>query len=72
MPPQIAFTGWRIPSNNKGGDWDQRDSLVNKENLPRGITVDQNLLLVLYTNQDDKTRIYDKTDKNKETPSCPV
>lgn len=69
--PDQAGIDDRWPSNHSGGDWDQRDALVNST-LARGITVDPNLLLVLYTNQDDKTRIYDKSDKNKTVAACAI
>ncbi len=57
----------RVPSSD---DWDHRRDLVNETNLPRGITIDPNLLIALYSNEDDKTRIYDKNDRNTNTPSC--
>lgn len=39
----------RVPSDHFGGDWDQYRDVVNSA-LSRGIEVDPNLLLVLYTN----------------------
>lgn len=57
----------RVPSSD---DWDNRRDLLSETNLPRGITIDQNLLLVVYSNEDDKSRIYDKNDEYTNTPSC--
>lgn len=63
----------RVPSSGYGRDWDRYDNLVSSgAALSRGITVDANLLLVLYTNQDDKMRIYDKNDKNTSSASCAI
>ena len=61
----------RVPSSGIDRDWHRYDNLVGAA-LSRGITVDANLLLVLYTDQDDKTRIYDKNDKNTTNPSCAI
>ena len=61
----------RIPSSHPGGDWDQYRELVTAT-LPRGITVDPNLLLALYSHEGKQTRIYDKNDRNTNNASCPV
>ena len=61
------------PSPN---DWTSYGQLVNfnsdsdPTNLPRGITVDPNLLLYIYSNEDSKTHVYDSTDKNETATSC--
>jgi hypothetical protein len=68
-----------IPSGSgsqDGDDWRRYDELVNFNNdsnpvnLPRGITVDQSMLLYIYSNEDHMTHVYDKTDKNQEHASC--
>ena len=68
-----------IPSNRGlidgyQDDWMMYNSMVSIADgaLPRGITVDQNLLLYIYTDEDHKTRVYDKTDKGDSQPSCPL
>ena len=54
-----------------GIDWQSYDQMVSDSySLPRGITVDSNMLIYIYTNQDSKTHVYDKTDKNQTSPSC--
>lgn len=60
-----------------GIDWTSFDQLVNwnrdhdnAHDLPRGITVDNNMLLYIYSNEDEKTHVYDKTDKGQTRPSC--
>jgi len=67
-----------IPSGggSSGQDWSAYNQLVNfnndsnPQNLPRGITVDQNALLYIYSNEDGKTHVYDNTDKNETATSC--
>jgi len=61
----------RIPSPTSlgGQDWTAYDQLRNWGGT-RGITVDQNLLQYVYTNEDGKTRVYDKTDKETQQASC--
>lgn len=69
-----------IPSGagqENGRDWSAYDQVVNwnrdhdtADDLPRDITVDQNMLLYIYTDEDNKTRVYDKTDKGQTRPSC--
>jgi len=62
----------RIPSgagSAPGGDWAAYDEILGLS-LPRGITVDQNMLLYIYSNEDQKTHVYDKTDKSQTTASC--
>jgi hypothetical protein len=75
--PTITDT---IPSGSGregGDDWLSYDTLVNwnrrhddAHDLPRGITVDPNMLLWIYSNEDSKTHVYDNTDKNQDTPTC--
>lgn len=66
----------RIPSmdtmQNPGGhDWLAYNSfLLAGDNNSRGITTDANMLMYIFTNQDNKTRVYDKTDRNTTYPSC--
>lgn len=69
--PDIGDITDGIPSlTSEGGkDWQGYDQLRNWGGT-RGITVDQNLLLYIYTNEDHKTRVYDRTDKETEQPSC--
>jgi hypothetical protein len=68
-----------IPSGSgslDGDDWRRYTELVNfnndsdPRNLPRGITVDQNMLLYIYSNEDHLTHVYDNTDKNQTQTSC--
>lgn len=69
-----------IPSGSgqeNGQDWDSYNTLVNwndnhpsSTDLPRGITVDHNMLLYIYSDQDHKTHVYDNTDKNQTSTSC--
>lgn len=73
--PTITDT---IPSGSgglDGMDWDSYHELVdyNRDHtidLPRGITVDQNLILYIYSNEDHKTHTYDNTDESQTSPSC--
>lgn len=52
-------------------DWENYDRLVNPPRpLPGGITADRNMLMYVYTNQDWKTRVYDKDDRSTTQPSC--
>jgi hypothetical protein len=70
----------RIPSGGRsdGVDWTSYDELVNwnsshsgtEADLPRGITVDPNMLLYIYSNEDHETHVYDNTDKNQTSASC--
>ena len=67
-----------IPSGGgqDGQDWQSYSQLVNfnsdsnPQNLPNGITVDPNMLLYIYSNQDNQTHVYDNTDKNQTSTSC--
>ena len=66
-----------IPSGglNAGSDWDAYSQMVNYNrdhatDLPRGITVDPNLLMYIYSDEDHETHVYDNTDKTQTTPSC--
>lgn len=71
----------RIPSgagSESGDDWTRYDQIVNWndshagtiDDLPRGIIVDPNMLFYIYSNEDEKTHVYDKTDKSQTTASC--
>jgi hypothetical protein len=70
----------RIPSGagqENGKDWTAYDQIINwnrdhssDHDLPRGITVDRSMLFYIYTDQDHKTHVYDKTDKNQTFASC--
>ncbi len=76
--PDDPYVNDTYPSgaaHQDGDDWYRYDQMVNGtinhgEPLDRGITVDGNLLLYIYSNQDHKTHVYDKTDKSQTTPSC--
>lgn len=69
--PDVSFVDDRIPSIGHDGDWQRRNNFISS-NLGRGITIDSNLLLVLYTNEDNRTRIYYKSDEETTRSSCPV
>jgi len=66
----------RIPSmdtmqNPGGNDWPAYDNFLSvADRNSRGITTDPNLLMYIFTNEDSKTRVYDKTDHNTTHPSC--
>jgi hypothetical protein len=65
-----------IPSmdtmRNPGGtDWLAYDSFLTiAQRNTRGITADPNMLMYIYTNEDMKTRVYDKTERNTTQTSC--
>lgn len=69
-----------IPSGSgslNGDDWRRYDELVNwnanhdaAHDFQNGITVDTNLLLYIYSNEDQQTHVYDNTDKNQTSTSC--
>lgn len=67
--PNLPGINDTIPSYHDGGDWDQRDRLV-EATLQRGITVDPNVLLYIQSNEDNKTRVYDKNDRDTRTREC--
>ena len=75
--PDARETNDTIPSNEgaQGGytdDWMMYNQMVGMAvgTLPRGITVDSNMLLYIYSDEDRKTHVYDKTDKNESRTSC--
>jgi hypothetical protein len=78
--PDDPYVDDRIPSGagaEDGVDWDRYNTLVNwnrdhdtAHDLPRGISVDRNMLLYVYSNQDSKTHVYDNTDKGQTNASC--
>jgi hypothetical protein len=79
--PEDPQTPDTIPSGvgmHEGEDWESYDTIVNwndnhsaSQDLPRGITVDPNMLLYILSDEDGgKTHVYDKTDKNQTIPSC--
>jgi hypothetical protein len=71
--PDDATTPDTIPSGSGsygGQDWTAYDQIVALTNLPNGISVDPNMLLYIYSNEDHKTHVYDKTDKSETTTSC--
>lgn len=55
----------RFPSAH---DWSAYDALAGK--TAGGKTFDSNMLSYISTNQDNKVRPYDNTDKNQNSPSC--
>jgi hypothetical protein len=57
------------PRSEGGTDWEAYEA-VRSWGGTRGITVDQNLLMYIYTNEDRKTWVYDVTDKQTERTSC--
>jgi hypothetical protein len=65
-----------IPSldtmRNPGGhDWRVFDNFLSvSDRNSQGISTDPNLLMYIYTNEDSKTRVYDKTDRNTTQKSC--
>ena len=67
--PEVHNVDDRYPS---GGDWQKRAQLVqaNSPLLTRGITADPKMLIYIYSNQDWKTRVYDKDDKDTSEPEC--
>ena len=71
--PDDALVNDSYPSgagSEPGGDWGAYDQIVSHTGLPRGITVDSNMLLWVLNGEDDKIRVYDKTDKNQTQASC--
>lgn len=62
----------RSPTSIDWAGFDRIQSLSASGDLPRGITADTNKLFYILTDQDNKTRVYDKTDKNSERASCPL
>jgi hypothetical protein len=78
--PDVSGINDTIPSgagSENGEDWDAYSQLINwnsthsaSNDLPRGITVDPNMLLYIYSDEDQKTRVYDNTDKNQTSGSC--
>ena len=56
----------RYPSEN---DWDAYNQL-QAWNENRGITIDPNMLMFIYSNEDKNVRGYDNTDKNQQSASC--
>jgi proteasome lid subunit RPN8/RPN11 len=73
--PDGAATVDSYPSgagSDEGADWDAYDQIVNHTGLPRGITVDRNMLLWIANAEDSKVRVYDNTDKNLTQPSCAI
>ena len=60
----------RYPSSADWDGYEQILDLSSSAGLPRGITADSKMLLYVHTDQDDKTRVYDNTDKNQQSASC--
>lgn len=59
-----------VPSSDSlSDDWDSYDAVVNWGGT-RGITVDSNLLMYIYTDKTEKMYVYDKTDRNTSHLSC--
>lgn len=57
-----------IMAGMDGKDWIAFDQFINLNT--RGITSDSNLLMYIVTNEDNKTRVYDNTDRNTQRKSC--
>jgi hypothetical protein len=66
--PDISGIDDGVPSSV---DWNAYDDLQSWGGA-RGITVDPNMLMFMYTNEDDQTRVYDNTDKTQTTASCAI
>jgi len=59
-----------VPSSSSlRDDWDSYDSVINWGGA-RGVTVDPNLLMYIYTDKDRNIRVYDKTDRGTTRLSC--
>jgi hypothetical protein len=69
--PDIDGISDTIPSlTSEGGrDWQSYDQLESWSGT-RGITVDDNALLWIYSNEDGKTHVYDNTDRETQYTSC--
>jgi len=78
--PDLSGITDTIPSGGSegGNDWIMYRTIVNfnsdrdtAHDLPRGITVDPNMLLWIRSPEDpNKTYVYDNTDKSQDTPGC--
>lgn len=73
--PDISGIVDTIPSYNNmtthGQDWTSYDSFQRLNSMDyRGIHADPNMLMYIYSNEDHKTHVYDKTDHNQTSPSC--
>ena len=54
-----------------GQDWNSYDSVKDIGTKDyRNITASNNLLMYIYSNEDGKTHVYDKTDRNTTQTSC--
>lgn len=67
--PEVHTIDDRYPSPR---DWNTFRQLTqtNSPLLSRGITADPNMLTYIYSNQDWKTRVYDKDDVDNAAPQC--
>ena len=59
-----------VMTGEEGRDWASYDAIKNWSGSSRGITVDPNMLMYVYTNQDKATHVYDKNDRNTTRASC--
>jgi len=57
----------RTPSPD---DWNDLYNGLAGHSAGRGITIDANMLMYIYSDQDHKTHVYDNTDKNQSGASC--
>lgn len=62
----------RTPTSIDWAGYDRIQILSSSGSLPRGITADRNTLFYILTDQDDKTRVYDRTDNGTDRASCPL
>jgi hypothetical protein len=66
--PEVPTVDDGYPSQ---ADWNTYAGLVESNTgLNRGITADPNMLMYVYTNEDWKTRVYDKDDRNIADVQC--
>lgn len=73
--PDVQFVNDQIPSNDprRLDDWDTYEDIEAMNPAQnRGISADPNMLMYVYTNQSNKTHVYDKNDRRTGHESCPL
>ena len=68
--PDDSMTNDSYPSQLDWSGYNQIQNLSSSGGLPRGITADSNMLFYILSDEDNKTRVYDKTDKHSERAAC--
>lgn len=68
-PDQINVDD-RFPSPRDWVGYSNIQELSSSGSLPRGITADANTLFYMLSDQNRKTYVYDRTDKNTKSASC--